>query len=432
MRLTKKIWIPAAVFLIAAAYLFIYNRPIELQKAVLMSTPIMYEKGSSKPYEKIPSDVAAPRVNVFYATDRQPTDASIIDPLYYSNDRSMHLFLGRAIVRFGDADMAWADIEQGSLRRDRLRAIPLEIEKVEMVHKFGSPVELLTDSLREQASKDDPFIKAIKERLSHSENKSIFLFVPGFKVNFAYPVLVAAELWHYLGYSGAFIAYSWPSRQRIRDYFSDVETAAFTAQNFRMLLLYLAQIKDVEHIHILSYSAGARIVSQALHEIRLMAHGLPMADARADLKIGRVIFTAPDIDMMLFSSRYRDGFADIADSITVYTNANDTALNWALRFIGWPRLGAPGELGLTPGELKSLESFTRTESIDVSAAEEAASGNGHGYFIKSPWVSTDILLTLKYGTPPSERGLTRQRDDFAWEFPNNYPETIREAVQQQP
>lgn len=428
----KKIWIPAVLILIVAAYLFIYNRPIELQKAVLMSTPIMYTKGSIKPYVKIPSDVAAPRVNVFYATDRQPTDASIIDPLYYSNDRSMHLYLGRAIVRFGDADMAWADIEQDSLRRDRHRAIPIEIERIEMVHKFGSPVELLTDSLKEQALKDDPFITAIKERLSHSDDKSIFLFVPGFKVNFAYPVLVAAELWHYLGYSGAFIAYSWPSRQRIRDYFSDVETAAFTAQNFRMLLLYLAQIKDVEHIHILSYSAGARIVSQALHEIRLMAHGLPMADIRADLKISRVIFTAPDIDMMLFSSRYRDGFADIVDSITIYTNANDTALNWALRFFGWPRLGAPGELGLTPGELRSLESIARTKSIDVSAAEDAASGNGHGYFVKSPWVSTDILLTLKYGTPPLKRGLIRRRDDFAWEFPKNYPETIREAVRQQP
>ena len=428
----KKIWIPAVLILIVAAYLFIYNRPIELQKAVLMSTPIMYEEGSIKPYEKIPSDVAAPQVNVFYATDRQPTDVSIIDPLYYSNDRSMHLYLGRAVVRFGDTDMAWADIEQDSLRRNRFHTIPLEIEKVEMVHKFGSPDELLTDSLKEQASQDDPFIKAIKERLSYSDNKSIFLFVPGFKVNFTYPVLVAAELWHYLGYTGAFIAYSWPSRQRIRDYFSDVETAAFTAQNFRMLLLYLAQIKDVEHIHILSYSAGARIVSQALHEIRLMAYGLPMADVRAHLKIGRVIFTAPDIDMMLFSSRYRDGFSDIVDSITIYTNANDTALNWALRFIGWPRLGAPGELGLTPGELRSLESFARTISIDVSAAEEAASGNGHGYFIKSPWVSTDILLALKYGTPPQERGLIRPKDDFAWEFPKNYPETIREAVHQQP
>ena len=30
----------------------------------------------------------------------------------------------------------------------------------------------------------------------------------------------------------------------------------------------------------------------------------------------------------------------------------------------------------------------RELAVDVAAAEDAASGNGHGYFIKSPWVST--------------------------------------------
>jgi len=425
----KKIWVPAAVILLIAGYLFIYNRPIELQKAVLMSTPIMYLEGSIKPYDKLPPDVTAPHVKVFYATDRQPTDATIINPLYYGNDRSMHLSLGQATVRFGDEDMDWAEIERDSLQKDRTLRIPLEIEKIEKVHQFGSSAELLIESLRQQASRNDPFSTALKARLAHSKDKAVYIFVPGFKVDFAYPVLVAAELWHYLGYSGAFIAYSWPSRQRIRDYFSDVETAAFTSQHFRMLLLYLAQMPDVEHIHILSYSAGARIVSQAIHEIRLMAHGLPMADVRANLNIGQVIFAAPDIDIMLFSSRYRDGFEDIVDSITIYTNANDTALNWALRFFGWPRLGAPGEMGLTPKELQALEGLLKTKSINVAAAEEAASGNGHGYFIKSPWVSTDVLLTLKYSSPPSQRGLIQQTDNIAWEFPEDYPERIRQAIQ---
>ena len=426
----KKIWIPLVILCMIAGYLFFHNRPIELQKAILMSTPVMYRDGLAKPYAQLPDDIHAPNINIFYATDRQPTDATIINPLFYGNDRSMHLFLGQATVRFGDEDMKWAEIERDSLQRDRTLRIPLEIEKIEKVHQFGSSAELLIESLQQQASSNDPFTQALKMRLAHSKDKTVFIFVPGFKVDFAYPVLVAAELWHYLGYSGAFIAYSWPSRQRIRDYFSDVETAAFTSQHFRMLLLYLAQIPDVEHIHILSYSAGARIVSQAIHEIRLMAHGLPMADVRAKLKLGRIIFAAPDIDLMLFSSRYRDGVEDIVDSITIYTNANDTALNWALRFFGWTRLGAPGEMGLTPQELRALEGIVKTKSIDVAAAEEAASGNGHGYFIKSPWVSTDVLLTLKYGPPPSERGLIQQADKLAWEFPKNYPETMRRAVQQ--
>jgi esterase/lipase superfamily enzyme len=156
---------------------------------------------------------------------------------------------------------------------------------------------------------------------------------------------VATELWYYMGCHGAFIAYSWPSKQRLRDYFSDIEIAAFTAQHFRMLLLYLADKTEAENIHILSYSAGARIVSQALHELRLIGYGVEISELKKTLKIGQVIFTASDIDLMLFAARYRDGFDDIAEKITIYTNANDNALNWALRFFGWPPFGRPGRVG---------------------------------------------------------------------------------------
>ena len=68
----KKIWIPAALILVIAAYLFIYNRPIELQKAVLMSTPLLFRDGSAVPYDDIPEDITPPEIDIFYATDRQP------------------------------------------------------------------------------------------------------------------------------------------------------------------------------------------------------------------------------------------------------------------------------------------------------------------------------------------------------------------------
>jgi esterase/lipase superfamily enzyme len=422
----RKIWIPAIIIIFTGA-LFIYNRPVEIQKAVLMSTPLIFRDGLINPYDEIPGDITPPDVEVFYATDRQPTDMSYLYPVYYGNDRSMTLYLGTATVRYGTGEMSWQEIEKGSLMKDRTVDVPMQIIGTDTLHEIGSPSKSLEDSLRGQKDTGDYFLKRIQSRLANSESKTIYIFVPGFKVDFTYPVLVAAELWHYIGYSGAFVAYSWPSRQRIRDYFSDVETAAFTAQHFRMLLMYLAEKTEVENIHVLSYSAGARIVSQALHELRLMASGTPVSNLKKTLKIGQVIFTAPDIDMMLFTARYRDGFEDIADTITIYTNANDNALNWALRFIGWPRLGAPGELGLAPGDLRSLERFDNTVIVDVAAAEDTASGNGHGYFIKSPWVSTDLLLTLKYSAKPQERGLLWSEAEAAWNFPDNYPQVVRQV-----
>ena len=113
-----------------------------------------------------------------------------------------------------------------------------------------------------------------------------------------------------------------------------------------------------------------------------------------------------------------------------YTNANDTALKWALRFFGWPRLGAPGELGLTPEDLQHLKELGNTTLIDVAAAENAASGNGHGYFVKNPWVSTDLLLTLKLGLDPFKRGLRYSEVDAAWVFPESYPQKIIRVVEQ--
>jgi esterase/lipase superfamily enzyme len=324
--------------------------------------------------------------------------------------------------------MSWQEIKTQSFKKDRTLKVPLQIVEIKELHQIKNASELLQQSPAKQNKKPDNFITTLKTRLANSDTKSIYIFVPGFKADFTYPVLVAAELWYYMGYPGAFIAYSWPSGQKLRDYLSDMETTAFTAQHFRMLLRYLANETDVDNIHILSYSAGARIVSQALHELRLMTQGFSKARLEKTLKINQVIFAAPDIDMMLFGARYRDGFEDIAKRITIYTNANDTALNWALRFFGWPRLGAPGEMGLTPEDLQSFDAFAKTQIIDVAAAEDAASGNGHGYFIKSPWVSTDLLLTLMYKVNPLGRGLNNDKKENIWEFSDNYSHRIRQIV----
>lgn len=414
-----KWFIPGFILLVVVG-LYVYNRPAK-KNALLMSMPLIYRDSRLEPFLTLPDDVSPPVFEVYYATDRVPVEMGPFHPAFYGNERSRSLSLGIANVRLGTGKMNWPEIRAVSLMKKRPKALPLNIERIETLHRIGSGEKSLEASLHKGMQTDDPFIARINHRLSNSDTKSIFIFVPGFRVDFTYPVLVAAELWYYMGCPGAFIAYSWPSKQRLRDYLSDIETAAFTAQHFRMLLLYLAERTKAEKIHILSYSAGARIVSQALHELRLMAYGIQVSRLKKTLKIGQVIFTAPDIDLMLFAARYRDGFDDIAENITIYTNANDTVLNWALRFLGWPRLGAPGELGLTPEDLQSLKDLRKTVIIDVAQAENTASGNGHGYFIKSPWVSTDILLTLMYGLKASERGLLKGKEKTVWGFHSKYP-----------
>ena len=78
--------------------------------------------------------------------------------------------------------------------------------------------------------------------------------------------------------------------------------------------------------------------------------------------------------------------------------------------------------------VSEINARLKLDRVIFAAAEEAATGNGHGYFIKSPWVSTDILLNLKHGSNPSQRGLSRSEDGIVWEFPDNYPEKIKNLI----
>ncbi|MEE8055621.1 MAG: hypothetical protein V3T38_06200, partial [Gammaproteobacteria bacterium] len=66
--------------------------------------------------------------------------------------------------------------------------------------------------------------------------------------------------------------------------------------------------------------------------------------------------------------------------------------------------------------------------IDVASAEGSTHGNGHAYFRKSPWASSDILMTLAYDLPPAECGLVRKTGASVWTFPPDYIEHLRAAL----
>lgn len=64
--------------------------------------------------------------------------------------------------------------------------------------------------------------------------------------------------------------------------------------------------------------------------------------------------------------------------------------------------------------------------IDVTEAEEVTTGNGHAYFRQSPWVSSDILMTLMYNSlSPEERGLIQDSELPIWVYPDDYITRLR-------
>jgi len=394
----------------------------------LIGTPAVFWETGLDPFVETGDDDRDANIEVYYATDRRPAGKDDKEP-FYTKDRGHILRLGKATVQIGDDNMNWPEIQSQSLSKDRKAKLWMQVTGI---HEFGGLWSTLawetadydSATAREPSSR---FSEEINKKLSRSKQKDIFIFVHGYKMVFEYPVLVACEFWHYLGYDGVFLAYSWPSIPKYFAYMADVETAAYSARNFRQLLTYLATDTNVRHIHIMCFSTGTRIVSKALTELRLINYGKDEAFLHRKFKIGQLLITGPDIDPGIFKAYHADGLNDVPELTTIYISEKDKSLKLLERIFGQSRLGSVG--GMSQSDTDYLVQSADVSLVDVSEAESVETDRGHDYFRRSPWVSSDVLITLKFNTEPSKRGLIRSEDSRIWKFPSDYVKTLNEAFE---
>jgi hypothetical protein len=83
---------------------------------------------------------------------------------------------------------------------------------------------------------------------------------------------------------------------------------------------------------------------------------------------------------------------------------------------------------MNPEVVRFLDKNQDLHFIDVTGAVGSSTGNGHAYFRKSPWVSSDILITLMYDLKPDERGLVLHDQLPLWQYPDNYIEQLRKVL----
>jgi esterase/lipase superfamily enzyme len=268
------------------------------------------------------------------------------------------------------------------------------------------------------------FAKAINSQLAVSRKKHVYFYVHGYKVVYENPVLVSAELWHFLGYEGAFIAYAWPSTPSKGAYIKDSDTSGGYARNFRLLLEFVAQNTDVEEIHIIGYSNGTRLVTRAMEQLALKYQGMTADEIWEKLRLRNVILVGSDLDRAVFGSYMADGLLNVARHTSVYMSRYDKALGVSQFLTRRQRLGQlwGGKGGeIHPLARKALVDYRDQISfVNVSDAEASNQGNGHGYFRSSPWASSDVLMTMYYGLTPEQRGLVEQDDLPIFTFPPDY------------
>jgi esterase/lipase superfamily enzyme len=390
----------------------------------VMPRPVIYEGGRAEAAFLKARERIFEHPGILYATSRPPAAPYGTYP-FYLDDRGDAVRLGLAGLRIGSTELSGEGniaLEEYEERRPTI--------SVSSVTEYGILERSLTvfsdpSKDADRSLGDDAFSKAVDERMHRSGRKEIDIYVHGYKVPFSDPILVTAELWHMMKYEGAFIAYSWPSTPNRWAYFADADTATFAAHGFRDFLDYLAENTSAKRINVIGYSAGTRMVLATLHQIALMGLG----NGGKVLPLGNVILTGSDVDRGVFGVMLDDGLLDQMERLTLYTSERDQALN-LLSFLGLRRrVGEAWGEGEMPETVATyLKRNERLVLINVSAAEGSTSGNGHGYFRKSPWVSSDIVATLLFALPPHERGLIQNEDDPIWIFPDDYPSKLRDMI----
>ncbi|MEM7146972.1 MAG: alpha/beta hydrolase [Verrucomicrobiota bacterium] len=407
----------------------------------MMPTPVAYRISNINLFSDMSASKETTDIDVLYVTDRKPENG-VNAAEGYTDERGLALRLGHAVVKMGGEGQEWPDLERQSLmsnKRPKMR-----MESVEEYGKLWTTIPISDAegfaAVMEQPGPGAPvraagakFAGEINRRLANSTRDDVTVYVPGFNTSFDTPILMMAQFSHFMQRDGVFIAYSWPSSTSPFGYSKQIQRREVSVRNLREFLVYLAEETNAKKIHVVTFSAGAPLVTKALLQLRLTHEGKTAAQVHAATRLGHVIYAGADDDWEYFRNVYLDGFNDLAESITVYTSANDKGLGLSSALMNKNvRLGRVTN-ELTQGDLEALRQATVTSFVDVTDALKYAGkgdGFGHSYWYANPWVNTDVIAILAGDRTPSERALVREEGEALWTFPEDYPERVKAIVEE--
>ncbi len=278
------------------------------------------------------------------------------------------------------------------------------------------------------------FANNINSKLDNTIDKEIMIYVHGAKGSFLKSVALTAELDHFSGRDFIGIAFSWPSHQDIISYIvgDDVQRALHSTASLRTLLEFLAKHTRVKHINVICYSAGGKLVSKAIHEMRQNHPLLSPKELKNTFKVGTILFTAADVSVDRFLERL-PAISEMAQQVVVTVSDADKALHSA-KIV----MGGNDRIGTREAEAREEDFILNNkidnfEIIDFSFGQEARGFDitGHHYWHRHPWASSDIIFLLRTDLPAKYRGLRLSDTEGIWYLSQEYPSQVRNAVRRE-
>lgn len=367
---------------------------------------------------RLPPALRSTELPVFYATTRAPVDPG--EPGHYRDAKGDGVRLGVAQVRLGSPGWSWDDLIASDYTDTFNHARPGEVERVE---EFGY---YTADAVGEA---ERAYIDRINQRIARAANKELVLYVHGYRVFFDEVTVMMASWAHYLGH-GALATFQWPTGQYFWNYLTDCPRAEQYIPDIERHIALLAKTNTTQ-INIIAYSCGSPLLGEALANLRARHPDEGREQLSKRYRIGNVIFAASDVDLKTFASKHVPAIMDLSEQTIVYFSRVDAALGWSSIIAGASRLGRPNIEDLSVKDLERLTADPRFQAVnvtDVRGAHEMGGMRGHGYWYANDWISTDVLISLRYPIPPQRRCLIPDRGTTVWKLPENYVDCVAERL----
>lgn len=232
---------------------------------------------------------------------------------------------------------------------------------------------------------EDLMFKQIARRLelAPDNQRSILIYVHGYKNSFQSAALRAAQLAVDLNVPGLTAFYSWPSRDAISEYNADEAAVETAEKHLKHFLVRMAKDTKATKVHIVAHSMGNRVLVRVMQRI--------MSDPETkDIKFGQIILAAPDIDTEVFYE-LAAAYPKLSDRTTLYVSQKDKALEASAWSHSFHRAGYCPPVAVLP-PIDTVE----VTNIDVGIL-------GHGYVAEAENVLFDIAMMIRQDTPPERR-----------------------------
>jgi esterase/lipase superfamily enzyme len=241
------------------------------------------------------------------------------------------------------------------------------------------------------------FFREVSER-----SPSVMFFIHGYCVTFAEAIYRTAQIVDDIGFGGAPICYSWPSKGRFLGYTADEDSILWTRPHLYSVLRQTMKLQRVQTINVIAHSMGNRAVIECMDALVQEFSG-----TRKVNQVNQVVFAAPDVNAGIFR-QYLDKVKGAAKRFTLYASSHDKPLKWSQWFRSWDRAGQGGP---------KLVVHPVLDSIDASAVPCGVLD--HSYYGSTSTVLSDIHELFSYNAPPPRFATKGPKNDGSgnyWEI----------------